>query len=57
MKTITVESPQKRKNCNFSSWCRVVDKDGSTIAYVPDHATAITIVEVLTDDPRDWDAT
>ena len=37
----TVEGPKERKGLsNFSAWCRVVDADGSTVAYTPDHVTA-----------------
>lgn len=31
----------------LSTWCRVVREDGSTVAYVPDRATAELIAEAL----------
>ncbi len=36
----TVEIERKRKDCNLSSWCRIVAEDGSTVGYTPDHVTA-----------------
>lgn len=46
----TVEEPGSRTNCPaftekqarqfLSTWCRVVEADGSTVAYVPDLPTA-----------------
>ena len=35
-----IKGPQKRKPCDMSTWHRVCDKDGSTIAYCPDIVTA-----------------
>ena len=46
---IHVEGPKERVDCNFSSWNRVVDEDGSTIAYTPDHVTARTIKDALSE--------
>ena len=35
-----IENPMKRKNCNMSTWYRITEDDGSTIAYCPDVVTA-----------------
>ncbi len=34
-------------------WCRIEDRDGSTVAYIPDHVTAEHIAEFLNNDPID----
>ena len=40
-----IETPQKRQPCDMSSWHRVAEDDGSTVAYVPDAATAQQVIE------------
>ena len=57
----TVEGPKKRKRCDFSSWARVVERDGSTVAYVPSVVYAqifsatqllLAVCQEIADDPR-----
>ncbi len=43
----TVEGPQKRQPSDLSSWCRIMDTNGSTIAYTPDDTTAQEIASKL----------
>jgi len=31
-----IETPQKRQPCDMSTWHRITEDDGSTVAYVPD---------------------
>ena len=45
-----VEGPSPRTACNMTSWCRVKEADGSTVAYVPDQVTADTIAMLLNKD-------
>ena len=40
-----IETPQKRQPCDMSSWHRVAEDDGSTVAYVPDIVTAQQVIE------------
>ena len=39
------EGPQKRKPCDMSTWHRVTEDDGSTVAYAPDIVTAQQIAD------------
>ena len=41
-----IELPKKRQDCNMSTWHRVTEKDGSTIAYCPDIVTAREIATI-----------
>lgn len=58
---MSVEGPCKREKCDFSTWHRVIENDGSTIAYVPDEVTAyridtsellLSVCREIADDPR-----
>jgi len=46
LKMRQIELPKKRQDCNMSTWHRVTEKDGSTIAYCPDIVTAREIAAV-----------
>lgn len=40
----TIEGPRARKPSDMSSWCRIVDEDGSTVAYAPNQAETDTLI-------------
>ena len=40
-----IETPQKRQPCDMSTWHRITEDDGSTVAYVPDIVTAQQVIE------------
>lgn len=59
MNKVTVEAPVKRHftaveaAAFLGAWYRVADKDGSTIAYAPDRATAEQIAELFNEEAAD----